>query len=160
MLQLKVPTFVETMGSYHNLFDTHLSCPLGLGNHYGDDNAFATPPLFAKMFHHILDQGGLMVPYVWPDEPKTKPFIDYMYPITPMEIRAGMILGEERIVTNRSGRYGWPDGSAADVYEFDTDGQLVPNPKVSETQDGGAVRIELRMPSDHFAVLVKKTSPK
>jgi hypothetical protein len=101
-----------------------------------------------------------MSTYLVPDEPKTKPFIAYMHPITPMEIRAGMILGEERIITDRSGRYGWPDGSAADVYEFDSDGQLVPNPKVSETRDGGALRIKLRMPSDHFAVLVKKASPK
>jgi len=29
-----------------------------------------------------------------------------------------------------------------------------------ETSDGGAVRIEMRMPSDHFAVLVKKASSK
>jgi hypothetical protein len=102
-----------------------------------------------------------MAIYSWPDEPKTKPFVDYMHPITPMELRAGMILGEERIITNRSGRYGWPDGSAADVCEFDADGQLVPNPKVTETHDGaGNLLIELRMPGDHFAVLIRKASSK
>jgi hypothetical protein len=157
MLKLKVPAFVEA-GSYFYLVNTHLACPLGLGNH---DFDLYTPQSRARQFRRMLDLGGLLAIYQWIDEPKTKPFIDYMHPITPMELRAGMILGEERIITNRSGRYGWPDGSAADVYEFDADGQLVPNPKVAEAHDGaGRLRIELRMPSDHFAVLVKKTSPK
>ncbi len=79
-----------------------------------------------------------------------------MFPITPVELHAGMILGRERIITNRSGRYGWPDGSAANAYVFDGDGRLVANPPVREIRSWGRRLTEVRMPSDHFAVLVKK----
>ncbi len=78
-----------------------------------------------------------------------------MFPITPVELHPGMILGKERIVTNRSGRYGWPDGSPATVYVFDADGKLVEKPPVKEIRSWGKRLFEVRMPSDHFAVLVK-----
>ena len=71
-------------------------------------------------------------------------------------MRAGMILGEERIVTNRSGRYGWPDGSPGEVFVFDGDGRRVAKPLVAEAADGTAWRVEIRLPSDHFAVIVKR----
>ena len=74
-----------------------------------------------------------------------------------MEIRPGMVLGKERIITNRSGRYGWPDGSTADVYEFDENGQLVSNPRAKQIKDKGHVLTELTMPDNHFAVLVRNS---
>ena len=67
-----------------------------------------------------------------------------------------MVLGEDRIVTNRSGRYGWPDGSPAEVYVFDADGREVARPQVDRVTEGGRALTEVRMPSDHFAVLVRK----
>ena len=70
----------------------------------------------------FLDHAGVFTTYVWSDEPDGPPFLHLMYPITPVELRAGMVLGEERILTNRSGRYGWPDNSAAAIHVIDADG--------------------------------------
>jgi len=67
-------------------------------------------------------------------------------------------LGEERIVTNRSGRYGWPDGSPAEVYVYDADGKQVAEPRVKQIPAGVGVLTEVRMPSDHFAILVRKVT--
>jgi protein-L-isoaspartate O-methyltransferase len=61
-----------------------------------------------------------------------------------------------RIITNRSGRYGWPNGSPADVYVFDADGKQVSEPRVEQVPAGGGVLTEVRIPSDHFAILVQK----
>ncbi len=59
-------------------------------------------------------------------------------------------------MTNRSGAYGWPDDSAADVYVVDADGVFVPSPQVREIMDSGHRRYEVRMPGDHFAILVRR----
>lgn len=37
-------------------------------------------------------------------------------PSAPIGLRAGVIIGAERILTDRSGRFGWGDASSADVY--------------------------------------------
>jgi hypothetical protein len=79
-----------------------------------------------------------------------------MYPVTPLELHPGMVLGEERILTNRSGLYGWPDGSAAQVHVFDAEGREVARPLVKEVRQGGRLLTEVRMPGDHFAVLVRQ----
>lgn len=65
-------------------------------------------------------------------------------------------IGAERIITCRSGRYGWPDGSAADAYVFEGGGKLVAEPLVRQGRDGDRLLTEVRMPSDHFAILVRR----
>lgn len=67
-----------------------------------------------------------------------------------------MVLGEERILTNRSGRYGWPDNSAAVIHVIDANGCQVADPNVREVSEFGRRLYEVRMPSDHFAILVRK----
>jgi len=62
----------------------------------------------------------------------------------------------ERILTARSGLFGWPDGAAAEVYVIDATGQRVAAPLVHEFARIGRRLYEIRMPSDHFAVLVRK----
>ena len=50
----------------------------------------------------------------------------------------------------------WPDGAAAEVYVIDAEGNRVANPQVKEVVENGKRAYEIRMPSDNFAVLVKK----
>ena len=52
----------------------------------------------------------------------------------------------------------WPDGAAADFYVFDAGGIFVPAPQIREVIVRGQRRYEVRMPSDHFAILVRKDS--
>lgn len=78
-----------------------------------------------------------------------------MYPITPVELHEGVVLGEQRIHTSVSGRFGRPDGSAARVYVVDAEGQRVDDANVREVIDAGGRLYEIRIPSDHFAILVR-----
>ena len=151
MLDLGVPRFVET-ASYSFLVATHLATPMGLGNHdnVGGDKGRA------EMARRMLDHAGLLVIYTWEDEPEGTHFGQLMFPTTPIELREGMVLGEERIVTNRSGRYGWGDASQVDVYVFDGDGRLVEGAEVERVIGKGRTLTEVRMPSDHFAILVRR----
>jgi len=143
---------LHELGSYSWIVFHHLTTPWGLGNH---DNA-QDESVRATMTRRTLDYAGVICGYGWGDDPKGLHFWRTMFPITPVELRAGMILGKERIVTNRSGRYGWPDGSDAVVYVFDGKGALVEKPDVKRVKEGGRTWLEIRMPGDHFASLVRK----
>ncbi|MFH0795691.1 MAG: hypothetical protein V2A65_01370 [Candidatus Omnitrophota bacterium] len=81
---------------------------------------------------------------------------DHTFPITPIELRAGVVIGEERILTNRSGQFGWGDDSQAEVYVFDGQGNRVKNPNIRELRNGKQVLTEIRMPGDYLAILVRK----
>jgi len=151
MLGWKALHFTE-LGSYSFLIEMHLATPIALGNHDNDND----DRIRSKMVRRALDHAGVIYCYSWGDRPKGFHYMRVMFPLTPVELRAGMILGEERILTNRSGRYGWPDGSAAQVFVFDGDGQLVKRPSVKVVMERNRRLTEIRMPSDHFAVLVRK----
>jgi hypothetical protein len=155
MLNLKVPAFVETCFSYSTLIDTHLGAPWGYGNH----NPSNSDRNRARMVRGILDYGGVFALSAWEDDPRGPNPLQFMYPFTPVELHPGVVIGEERILTTRSGLYGWPDNSTADVIVFDGDGRLVRQPFVKEIRESGCRLIEVRMPSDHFAILVRKSLP-
>jgi hypothetical protein len=104
----------------------------------------------------ILREGGVYYGWQYQREPAAWNFTSVMYPLTPVELRAGVVLGVERILTARSGLFGWPDGATADVYVIDATGQRAASPLVKEFDRAGRRLYEIRMPSDHFAVLVRK----
>jgi hypothetical protein len=151
MLREKIVRFVET-GSYSAVTGTHLGCPIGLGNHHFEK----TQADSARNVREILMRGGVYYGWQYDREPAAWNFTEVMFPITPVELREGVVLGEERIHTARSGLFGWPDGAAADVYVVDGQGNRVKEPMVKEVQENGRRLYEIRMASDHFAVLVKK----
>jgi hypothetical protein len=151
MLREKVLRFVET-GSYSALVGTHLGCPLGLGNHHLE----TTQADSARNVREILRQGGVYYGWQYQREPVSWNFTSVMFPITPVELREGMVLGRERIHTARSGLFGWPDGVAADVYVVDGEGRRVVSPAVKEVRRAGRRLYEIRMPGNHFAVLVRQ----
>jgi len=95
-----------------------------------------------------MDYGG--IPFT-----RAGPWNDLMFPITPIELRPGVILAEERILTNRSGRFGWGDSSAFKVSVYDGQGNLMEEPNVREITIEAETFAEIRMPSDYMAVLVR-----
>ena len=151
MLRQQVVRFVET-GSYSAVVGTHLGCPLGLGNHHLEK----TQADAARNVREILRQGGLYYGWQHNREPAAWNFTDPMFPITPVELHEGVVLGRERIHTSRSGCFGWPDGAAAEVFVVDGQGNRAPASLVREISASGGRRYEIRMPGDHFAVLVRR----
>lgn len=151
MMRRQLVRFVET-GTYSALADTHLGCPLGLGNH-SDETTHAES---AEHVRELLRRGAVYYGHYYSREPAPWNFTSIMFPITPEQIGPGYVLGSERIHTAVSGRFGFPDGAAAEVYVVDAEGQRVPSGMVTDVGDGARHLYEIRMPSDHFAVLVRQ----
>ncbi len=147
----QIVRFVET-GSYSAMTNTHLECPLGLGNHHLDD----TPAEVAEIIRNILAYGGTWYGHHYLYDPPAWDFGSVMFPITPVEIRAGMVIGAERIHTARSGRFGFAAGATANVYVVGGDGLRVADPDVTEVIEDGTHLYEIRMPGDQFAIVVRK----
>jgi hypothetical protein len=50
----------------------------------------------------------------------------YVFPFTPIELHAGYLLGQERIIATHVSNYGWPgQKSLVQVRYFDTNGKLI-----------------------------------
>lgn len=150
MLRLQVPTFTET-ASFGFLVDTHLSAPWGLATHPAEANDRGR----AYLARAMLERGGVYSAYVWDDDPQQPPFVGDFFPITPTELRAGVVIAEERILTSRSGRLGWPDGSRAEVHVYDAEGKRVEGPEAREVEDNGRRLTELRLAPGQFAALLR-----
>ncbi|MBU0617734.1 MAG: hypothetical protein KKI02_08450 [Planctomycetes bacterium] len=151
MLRENIVRFVETQ-RYTKVIDTHFGCPLGLANHHREESQADA----ARSVRGILEFGGLYCVHSYQRQPAAWNFTDLMYPTTPVEIGPHVLLAEERILTARSGRFGWSDGAEADVYLVDQNGNRVGAPNVSKLQEDGRWLYEIRMPPEHFAILVKK----
>ena len=80
----------------------------------------------------------------------------YMFPITPVELHEGYILGRERIITNRSGLFGWGDAAGHEVHVFDDQGREVPGFKAPTRNQNGQTLTELRLPEDYSAAIVRR----
>jgi hypothetical protein len=81
----------------------------------------------------------------------------WMYPTTPIALGPGYVLGKERILTNRSGRFSWGDKTLPplDVHEIDAMGNIVKANWKKVTADG-IEWVELQLPVDHAAAIVRK----
>ena len=79
-----------------------------------------------------------------------------MFPMTPIEFRSGYIFGKERIVTNRSGRFGWDDNSKHEVHVYDEDGRKVDKHGMKTVTVNGKTWTDLRLAENWSAVIVRK----
>ena len=141
LLRHRLMHFVEAGVGESGLMAAHLSTPLGFDYARGE-----------KGFNHFrtcLKSGALALPW-------SGKWSECCFPFTPLELRPGYIIGEERIITSVSGRFGWNDSSDAEVFVFDGAGR--PAGEMSRRiQENGQNAYELRMPGDHVAVIVKKS---
>jgi hypothetical protein len=106
------------------------------------------PDILAK-----LDLGALYFWYGERDFVKAPTIVSHMFPITFDEISEGTVRGRERIVTRKSGVYGWPgDGSLARVFHYDGRGQLRGNRSIA-CIERDQVRTRLDLGENEAAVL-------
>jgi len=93
----------------------------------------------ATMFNHLFTGENLAT---------------YQYPITPIELDAGVIIGRERIITLRDGSFGWPgEAWSGEVVYFGAD-QRPTGRKPAAPDADGLVSIEL--PEGGAAVIVRE----
>lgn len=157
MAELHFPRFVET-GSISNCRRAHLFTPIALGDHLtesGECDAY-------RNMWQALEFGCL---YYWYYDLKIIPthphLTSYMFPCTPVELHQGFILAEERILTNRSGVFGWGDHAPHEVHVFDQDGREIRKEELAKYvkayQMEGKSWTELRLPVGFAAAIIRKT---
>ncbi|MDQ1255724.1 MAG: Carb-bd dom fam9 protein, partial [Candidatus Hydrogenedentes bacterium] len=152
MIARRFPCFVET-GSITNCTQAHCYTPIALGDHLTERSELDA---YGTMLA-ALDYGCV---YHWYNDvtmiPTHHHLTRYMFPITPVELHEGYIVGEDRIVTNRNGLYGWGDASPHEAHVFDDTGreqEAFAAPLV--TQDGKTYT-ELRIGEGWSAAILRK----
>ena len=152
MAALRFPCFVET-GSITNCTRAHLHSPIALGDHLterSEEDAYA-------VMLAALEYGCV---YHWYNDvlviPTHHHLTRYMYPITPMELHEGYIIGEERLITKKSGLYGWSDASKHEVHVFNDTGREVEDFNAPFLERDGKTYTELRLAEDWSAAIVRK----
>lgn len=151
MTQLRFPRFIET-GSLSNLLRGHLYTPIGLGDHLTERTTQDT----VKGMRRQLDYGGLYYFYHSQVDVNFPSITEQMFPCTPLELHEGYILAEERILTNTSGSFGWGDDSEFEVHVYGPDGLELADFEAPVVEQDGARFVELRLPRDHMAAIVRR----
>jgi hypothetical protein len=121
--RVRINRFVETGGGAYSSCGTHLYTPIALGFPWYSASGDREQDMRRFMSDVIanLRYGALYYYYGIPDG-LTYGFINRMFPFTPRELHSGWLVGEERIVTAKSGEYGWGDRSGAKAYHYDAVG--------------------------------------
>ena len=128
----KFIAFMET-GSVSNLLRGQLSTPIGLGDHITERTE---KDCYTSMVKH-LDYGSVYFWYyvgIMPISHET--LTKYMFPITPVELHEGYIIGQERILTNKSGWFGFGGNENAELHFFNKDGCEVKRDAETRTENG------------------------
>ena len=152
IMQQPIMRFQETQGTFDQMANTHLQWPVGLAN----NNIENTDAEAVANAHGILEAGGVYCGFRYLRPAAAWNFTSVMYPITPVELHEGVVLGKERIHTSRSGTYGWADGAKADLYVVNADGTRNMTPSVQEVKVSGKLAYKLTLDAGQIAIFVKQ----
>jgi len=151
MAALRFSCFVET-GTFTRCRRAHLYSPIALGDHLTERSE-------RDAYQQMLAALNYGCVYHWYNDVTVIPthhhLTRYMFPITPIELHEGYLLGEERIVTNRSGLFGWGDDSAHEVHVFNADGIEVEGFDAPLVTRDGKTYTELRIAEDWSAAIIR-----
>jgi hypothetical protein len=152
LARLKFQSFVET-GSITNCGWMLLYSPVALGDHMTE----VTELHAYKNMLKSLDYGCLYAWYHVSVIPTHKTLTEYMYPFTPIELHSGTVIGKERILTDRSGLFGWGDQSKFEVHVFDREGKETSEINTPRVERNGNAYAEIRIPEGYSAAIVRTT---
>jgi hypothetical protein len=119
-LKYKFMGFVET-ASKAKVVTTHLYTPIGLGDHRSERSE-------ADSYHNMVKflEYGVLYYWYYYRVPFTYPTLtSYMFPLTPVRLGKGYILGRERIIIAKSGYYSFGGMEIAEGHFFDQNGREV-----------------------------------
>lgn len=149
--QLKIASFTET-GSIDHCRTVQLYCPWALGDHISErseKDAF-------RVMRNALDYGCLYAWYSVNFSVPYKTLTEHMFPFTPIEIHSGYVIGKERIITTRSGLFGWDDNSDFSAHVYDRDGRATDRYPVKKIKRDGKTYAEVRLPGGYAAAIVRQ----
>ncbi|HEX7008760.1 MAG TPA: sugar-binding protein [Phycisphaeraceae bacterium] len=151
MTQLHFPRFVET-GSMSSLYKAQLYCPVALGDHLTERNAVDCYQNMVK----ALNYGALYYWYYFLITADQPTLTQHMFPTTPIELGHGYIIAQERILTNRSGLFGWGDGSRFEAFVYDERGRLTDKVQVPVVEQDGKTYAEVRIPEGYAVAIIRR----
>ena len=147
----KMQAFTET-GSIVHCREMLLYSPVALGDHLTERE----PRHAYKVMLNALDHGCLYAWYNTRIMPQHKMLTEHMFPFTPVEIHSGYVIGKERIITNRSGLYGWGDDAAFTAYVYDREGKATDKYPVKRVTQDGKSYAEVRIPGGYSVAIVRE----
>ena len=157
MLKMRFPTMAET-DVLSNCAEMAFWSPLQFADYTSGKETMES---MCRAMHRGLDYGCL---HLWPSmrlprQPismQYRTLASHMYPATPVELREGVVFARERILTNRSGLFGWNDASEHEVHVFDEKGREQKNFKAPFVRRDGKTYTEIRIPRYWAAAIVRK----
>ncbi len=169
------PLFTNDPPHIRSIFNLHFQgfAEYGGGTGYSRSIMY-TPVIFGNpkaedtvidAYHGMVEALNYGCLYNWYEStilPDYETLTKYMFPITPIELREGYIIGEERIVTNRSGTYGWGDKSFHEVHVYGADGREVLNvkaPTKTTRKINGKIYTELQLAEGWSAAIIRRPVP-
>lgn len=135
-----VYNMAESQDVIARAYNTHLGTPLAYG--------YGTPPFSAIV--ERLNYGCL---YVRTHINYHSDAVSKFYPFTPIELHKGYLIGAERIITNRSGNFGWNGGFKARIWRYDENGKKLEAEPAWQDFTGNA---EIIVPDGGLAILEKE----
>lgn len=165
----KGPLFINN-GSPHirSIYNLHCQSFAEISGDWDYSNALLYSPvaLGKSDENNVIDSHRGMIKalnygllYNWYQErirPQYVTLTKYMFPITPIELHEGYIIGQERIVTNRSGSFGWGDNSVHEVHVFNDEGREVLCFKAPRKTIEGKSYTELLLAKDWTAAIIRQ----
>ena len=129
----------------------HLAAPLGCGGHAVHNQADVMQEV------HDFLQLGLLYVHIHNGAyaETTESVLKHCYPITPRELHAGYILGPERIITARSGTFGFGDAGLLEAIVFGRDGLRRPV-ATPVTQRSGHTYCNVQLGNGEVAIIVRR----
>lgn len=150
-MNLHFPRFVET-GNFSHIITSQLYTPIALGDHLTERNEVDAYRDMVKG----LDYGTVYYWYRREIDATYPTLTSYMYPITPINLGHGYIIGKERILTNTSGYFGWNDDSAIKAVVFDDRGKQTDKVDVKTVRRDGKTFAEVRIPEGYAVALIRQ----
>ena len=151
LAQLKFQTFTET-GSISNCHKTILHSPVALGDHITERTLQDAYDVMLRALHW----GCIYNWYSGTIIPKYKTITEHMFPFTPIELHSGYVVGKERILTAKSGLFGWGDDAAFDIHVYDRTGRETKGSEAKRVLRDGKAYAEIRIAEGYSAAIVRR----
>jgi len=142
---IKFPRMVEAQDHADRTLETNLYSPLCYTSGQG-----ASIPVMRK----LLEYAGVSLR----SSISTKrPVTGLCFPLTPIELHRGWILAQERLITARSGRFGWDTKTTATLYRFNAKGKQIEKKQVTVPAGtaGTAGGLDIVVPDKGLVILVR-----
>ncbi|MCC6423808.1 MAG: hypothetical protein IT447_10050 [Phycisphaerales bacterium] len=151
--KLRTYRFVEGHDPLSGL-RTHFYTPISWGDPHEEINDADIVQSIKRTLMH-----GALLQYYSLVFSKDGNIMQDVFPFTPMELHSGYLIGNEKIITMDSGRFGWGDDSPLSVRIYDRNGYLIPDVQVPVIRKNGETLADVRLSDGRMAIIFHHRNP-